>query len=474
MKKSFLWVLVSCLVMGLLSCAKQKEKEVVILSVNDMHASIDMFPQLGALVDSLRAVYPDLLLFSGGDNRTGNPVNDQYDPTSYPMAILMKTLGFDASATGNHEFDAGLPAFQKVIELSEFPYLCANINIPDSVKLDVIPATVIENQGLKIGLIGVVEVSSNGLPSAHPSNLTQVSFVPAPEMIGQYAGMADTCDLVFLLSHCGFEEDVELTPLVPFVDVIIGGHSHTLVENTQIHNGVLVTQAGSKLGNVVMTKVKVVDGKVVEKTSQAINLKEYPKKNLEIQALVDQLNDSDALKVVLATAEADFETYEQLGCMMTDGERYCTGADFAFQNTGGVRIPRFPAGPITVKDVYTIDPFENHVIVYRMTGEQLVEYIKDSYRGNGNTPSYVSGMSCVVKADAEGNPVDVIITPDGKKFDLTKEYVVAMNSYMASTTNFESLDGGNDTYRTSEDMMMEYLRAKGTVNYAGVSRVGVE
>lgn len=474
MKKSILWVFVSCLILGMISCTKQNEKEVVIVSVNDMHASIDMFPQLGALVDSLRVVYPDLLLLSGGDNRTGNPVNDQYNPTSYPMAILMKELGFNASAAGNHEFDAGLPAFQKVIELSGFPYLCSNINIPDSVKLDLIPATVIENQGLKIGLVGIIEVSSNGLPSAHPSNLTQVSFVPAPDMIGQYAGIADTCDLVFLLSHCGFEEDVELTPLVPFVDVIIGGHSHTLVESTQIHNGVLVTQAGSKLGNVILTKVKVRDGKVVEKTSQAINLKKYPKKNQKIQELVDQLNDSEALKVVLATAEADFETYEQLGCMMTDGVRYCTGADCAFQNTGGVRIPNFAAGPITVKDVYTIDPFENHIIVYRMTGEQLIEYIKDSYRGNGNTPSYVSGMSCVVKADADGNPLDVTINFDDKKFDPTMEYVVAMNSYMASTTTFESLDGGNDTYRTSEDMMMEYLRAKGSVNYAGVSRVAVE
>ena len=79
------------------------EAEIAILSVNDMHASIDQFPKFATLVDSLRAVYPDLLLFSAGDNRTGNPVNDQYDPVNYPMIELMNQTGFDLSTVGNHE-----------------------------------------------------------------------------------------------------------------------------------------------------------------------------------------------------------------------------------------------------------------------------------------------------------------------------------------------------------------------------------
>ena len=61
------------------------ETELVILSVNDIHANIDMFPKFATMVDSLRSIYPDMLLFSAGDNRTGNPVNDQYDPVNYPM-----------------------------------------------------------------------------------------------------------------------------------------------------------------------------------------------------------------------------------------------------------------------------------------------------------------------------------------------------------------------------------------------------
>ena len=147
------------------------ETEINILSVNDMHASVDMFPQFAALVDSLRGVYPDLLVFSAGDNRTGNPVNDQYDPVNYPMIELMNRTGFDLSAVGNHEWDGNIVNLQHDIERAKFPFLCANVFIPDSVKLDIKPFEIIENQGLKIAVIGMIELRHDGLPGAHPVNL---------------------------------------------------------------------------------------------------------------------------------------------------------------------------------------------------------------------------------------------------------------------------------------------------------------
>ena len=64
---------------------KVKEQKVFIVSTNDMHANIDNFPQLAALIDSLRSVHPDLLLFSAGDNRSGNPINDRYAESTKPM-----------------------------------------------------------------------------------------------------------------------------------------------------------------------------------------------------------------------------------------------------------------------------------------------------------------------------------------------------------------------------------------------------
>ena len=95
-----------------------------------MHSAIEKMPQIAAIVDSLRAIDPFLLVLSGGDNRTGNPYNDLYEPVSYPMVSMMNLIGFDASALGNHEYDSKVDGLAKVISLSNFPYLAANISCP--------------------------------------------------------------------------------------------------------------------------------------------------------------------------------------------------------------------------------------------------------------------------------------------------------------------------------------------------------
>ncbi|MBR3491835.1 MAG: metallophosphoesterase, partial [Bacteroidales bacterium] len=147
------------------------EVEVNILSVNDMHAAIDQFPKFAAMVDSLRGVYPDLLVFSAGDNRTGNPVNDQYDPVNYPMTALMNKVGFDACTVGNHEWDAGIAILNNDIKRADFPFLCANVIIPSTVDLDIKPFVIIENQGVKLAVIGLIEIRHDGIPGSHPDNL---------------------------------------------------------------------------------------------------------------------------------------------------------------------------------------------------------------------------------------------------------------------------------------------------------------
>ena len=109
MKKIFNILIISLL---LISCAANKpssnngSKEIVILTVNDMHGHIERMPRLGFVADSLRELYPNLLIFSAGDNRTGNSYNDFYpNHSNYPMIKLMNEIGFDLSAIGNHEFD---------------------------------------------------------------------------------------------------------------------------------------------------------------------------------------------------------------------------------------------------------------------------------------------------------------------------------------------------------------------------------
>ena len=102
-----------------------QKQEVHILAVNDMHATLEAFPKLAAIADSLRTLYPSLLVFSAGDNRTGNPLNDMYEVSSYPMVSLMNQVGFNASAVGNHEFD--VKTLAPLMGYSNFSYISANM-----------------------------------------------------------------------------------------------------------------------------------------------------------------------------------------------------------------------------------------------------------------------------------------------------------------------------------------------------------
>ena len=435
-----------------------------------MHSAIDRMPQLADLADSLRSVYPHLLVLSAGDNRTGNPINDQYQPTNYPMIALMNKVGFDASAIGNHEWDGDVEGLQQNIEEAHFPFLCANAMIPETVDLEVKPYVVLENQGLKIALLGLVETTASGIPGAHPMHFKQVSFKKGEEVIPEYLFLKTQSNVFLLLSHLGYEEDLEVADRFPQFDAILGGHTHTLVEPPTMRNGVMVTQAGSSLKYATLTLVTVEKGQVMEVKAQNINLQNRKTCNKEVQTLLDEFNSDSRFGEAIATATTKFENREQLGCMVTDGIRVVSGADFAFNNTGGIRIDHKKKGPITVKDVYDIDPFGNEVVVYTMTGKQLERFIMESYKKNGRCASYVSGMCYKVNTAADGYPKSVEIRLDHGRFSMDAHYKVAMNSFMASTVRFDSLDEGESMFMTSEEMVIQFLRGKKTVSYQGVHR----
>ena len=442
------------------------DSEIVILSVNDMHANIDLFPKFAGMVDSLRIVYPDLLLFSAGDNRTGNPVNDQYDPVNYPMTALMNKVGFDLTAVGNHEWDGDVYNFHNDIERADFPFVCANVLVPDSVDLDIKPYVTFENQGATIAVIGMIELRHDGLPGAHPKNLTKVGFKRGAEVLPEYRYLRNQFDAVILLSHCGLEDDMELAQSNPWLDAIIGGHTHTLIEHPSETNGVLITQSGSNLKYATLVKLKVKNHKVVSKEAIVLDVNKVRKENAEIRKMVSDFNDAPAMNEAIAVAKTKFETPEELGSMLTDAIREVSGADFAFQNTGGIRISHLKKGPITVKDVYSIDPFTNDVVVYKMNGAQVKHFILNTYRKNGGYPSYVSGMTYAVDDDGK----NVWVTMERETFSTNKIYKVAMNSYMASTINIESVDEGQSMFMTSEEMLIEFLRKHKEVDYQGVVR----
>lgn len=472
MKKNI--ILIYALLLIAISDSWASKREIHILAANDMHATIDAFPQLAAIIDSLRTEDPSLLVFSGGDNRTGNPLNDKYEISSYPMVTLMNMVGFNASTLGNHEFDTH--SLSRLIGLSDFRYICANVFPSDSANIKLVPYQVFDVEGLKVGVIGCIQLSPNGIPSTHPDNVKGIAFKPAQEVIPQYEWLSRECDATILLSHLGYPDDIKMAEMFPWLDLIIGGHTHTQLKGDEIHNGILITQNKNKfMGCVTYITLTIENGKVVGKKAEYINVMKYPKKNKVVQAMVDHFSCNPAFNRVLALAEEPFEAREELGCMMCDAYIEECNTDLAVENPGGVRIDSHPAGDITVLDVLEMDPFDNHAVILELTGEELVTMLRTYCHNKVWSFPYVGGFKCELTID-RSNPGIIksvkLFTLDGRKFDMKKRYRVATNSYVPATSKIPK---GSDRILNMQttDLLMRYLENKKSVNYRGVRRLTV-
>lgn len=483
MKRLLYFLIVSVL---LASCAVKQprnshdQKELVILSINDMHGKIQNISRLAYVADSLRNKYPELVVVSAGDNRTGNPYNDKFPgKPNFPMINIMNEIGFDVSELGNHEFDGNIDGIRYFVDNTNFPVICANtfftgypdIQLPDYVTI----TRRINGDDVKIIMLGMIETGNDGKPSAHEKNMINVDFKPAEEMIGDYLYLRDSCDVFVLLSHCGLSEETKFAGKYPEFDLIIGGHSHDLYTE-QFDNGVLYTQSKSYVTYATVTKIRFDKGKIVAKASQPIDLSKVTKINAVIQKEVDGYYANPEFHTVLGFAKTQFDGLDALGAFMADAARYITKTDIGMQNPGGVRLDSLHGGNITKADVFAVDPFDNELVIAKMTGRQVEDYLNVSSTADGGC-THVSGITYTIdyihsddgqsgfmnaKAYLEnGEPVD----PDGI-------YTVAINSYMAKWAQGHCISI-ETTDHTANDGEILYLKDHESLDYKGVSRYTV-
>jgi len=454
-----------------------EEKQAIIFAVNDIHATLDNFPKLAWVVDSLRAIYPDMLLVAAGDNQTGNPVNDQYPEKGLPVIDLMNATGFDISAVGNHEFDSSPEGFSKLSQKAKFSFISANVAADDSLNILLKPYRIITlPNGLKIAFLGLLHINQNGIPDSHPDNVKGFTFRSPFDAAPGYIGLKDQSEIFIALTHIGFENDVKLAETMPGgIDVIIGGHSHTRVEKEQVFNGILITQAENKLKYGTLIKItRKSDGNLV-KSMELLDIRNRKNEKPAIRAIVDKYNDNPVLKEVIATASGDFSSYEELGYLMADAQRAAAGADIALVNPGGVRIDRLASGPVRVMHVFQLDPFGNELVVTRLTGHEIRSLMLAAYPVDDRLPIYPSGIRTRLRLDASGNLGDVVLMAEnGSPLEMDKTYTVAMNSYMTLVYKYTHADQGQSLFITTADATISYLRKiKDVRSYKGEKRVVV-
>jgi 5'-nucleotidase len=246
---------------------KEKIKKLTILYTNDTHSRIDPFPdndpkypgqggfaRRAAVIKRIRSEEKNVLLLDAGDIFQGTPYFNYYHgELEYK---LMTQMGYDAVTLGNHDFDLGVDNIVKQMPHAGFSFLNCNYDLSDTALAGkVLPYKVFSNDGLKIGVFGL-GIELEGLVDKRLYGNTKYNDpVACANTSAAYLKHEMKCDYIICLSHLGYKydsskiSDCVLVPQTKFIDLVIGGHTHTFLNepvNASNSEGktTLITQAG--------------------------------------------------------------------------------------------------------------------------------------------------------------------------------------------------------------------------------------
>jgi 5'-nucleotidase / UDP-sugar diphosphatase len=404
-------------------------------------------------------------LIDAGDFCDGTPFSTEYKGEADMAA--MNAAGYDLGTVGNHEFSNPLDQLKKVIAASNHPILCANATETSTGKPLSLPYEIRQVGPVRVGIFGLVTREAATYPAAKEGITIAPEVETARKIVPELRGKAD---IILLISHCGQDVDEELARGVPGIDVIVGGHSHSRLPSGEIVwrsedlkadevNGTVIVQAhqwGGELGRLDLLFEKGADGawKVDRYRARLIPVTKAIPPDPTVAAVVDRYWQPIAGRYgeVVGSAAADFASRGDDRAeynLVADAVRETYGADVEMENLGGVRSP-LVQGPITRGDLVTMDPFNNTVVTFKVTGQELKQILKRY------TPA-VSGVRYRVE-----NHELVEATVGGQPIDDGRIYTGAANSYFANY----ALKGitVENTGKPRLDVLIEFIRAKGTIH----------
>ncbi|MGE4619485.1 MAG: nucleoside transporter C-terminal domain-containing protein [Planctomycetota bacterium] len=452
-KKSIFIQLVVLLLM-LAPVVSFAEDRLVVLHVNDMHGQL--LPRKGSDADTgglaglqkiVSAVRKEvgsdhLLLLDAGDWFQGTP--EGADEGGIHMIRAMEVLGFDATTLGNHDFDYGIDNLIQLIQSTNIPVLASNVADSDQRLKDVtVTEKIIARGGFQVGLIGILTPDApNIIAPAVGKELTVAPLAPAVEAARDRLHAAGA-DLIVVLSHSGVLHERKLAADVSGIDLIVGGHSHTLVDPPWIEprHKTVVAQVGAKTRHVGRIEFKrSSDGVVVTSSVQdviSVNKAEDPALLQLISSVEDRVGKSmDRIvgqsPVALETAghKEDGAVSSPLGRWICDAMSRAAGVPVSFHNHGGIRSG-LPKGQIQYRDLFEISPFGNRVAVVTLSGKQLLELIQRSISTHGRGLDF-HGVSIELTPVVQGAQQVVEVRVADVVVEDQQQFKVATNDYLAS------------------------------------------
>jgi 5'-nucleotidase / UDP-sugar diphosphatase len=407
------------------------------------------FVPIDAHVAALRATYGDdsVLYLDGGDLLTGTPLMEYpvHGAHGGAMVDLLASSGADAWVLGNHELDRGWENAAALIAASPIPALSANVRSSADPKQPGFPGllrhVILEANDVTVGVFGLTTPSLSRLASAE--TMAHLDVWPLRNVAAaEVAALEPEVDLVVALTHTGIESDRRLAAQVPGIDLIVGGHSHTALVPPEKVGNTWIVQAGSYARQLGVLDITVEDGTIVRFNGELRNL--FPDAlpgpaSVDTRALVkrwgDEIDEKYHTPVGQATGPLVKHSGDDtpLGRWAADIVAAHADADVGLYNRGGLRAD-LPGGSLTLGNLYEVFPFGNEVVVFDVTGDQLVvmalrglhiltekDYLPLEFGGLRITYGYRMGAPELEELLVGGEPVDPART-----------YTVATNSFVAA------------------------------------------
>ena len=373
-----------------------KTKKFTILHTNDFHGDFlaevkagggkltGGLALLSGYINKVRSEEENVLYVIAGDMVQGSLIDAEYKGIS--TMEIMNYLAPDVVALGNHEFDYGLPHLLFLEKMANFPIVNANLYIKKYNKRLMNPYLIIKKAGFDILFTGIITEKIMDSLKQDPLISSFVSLNEASQEVGKIcnAYKKDDIDLTILLTHIGFDSDVKLAKLLKpewGVDMIIGGHSHTILDRPKKVNHVLIAQAGVGSDQLGRFDITVDDdtNSIVDYQWQLIPIEEglAPKdENLEkyiesFRTDVDRKYASLVSKLAMQLTHPQREIETSLGNLLADAFNTQSEADVMLVGSGSIRVKAL--GPvITRKDLLACFPYDDSLHKFAITGQQLL------------------------------------------------------------------------------------------------------
>jgi 5'-nucleotidase len=497
--------LISCAALAVMAGSAAAEYKLTILHTNDFHARFEPInkydsgcgaednaegkcfggsARLVSAIEAARARAGNSILVDGGDQFQGTLFYTYYKGKL--TARMMNKMGYDAMTVGNHEFDDGPEVLRGFMDAVNFPVLMSNADVSrEPLLAGKLPkSVVIEKGGEKIGLIGLTPQDTDELASPGPNIIFTDPADAVQDEVDKLTEMG--IDKIIVLSHSGFGVDQRVAAATTGVDVIVGGHSNTLLSNTNeraagpypvMVGDTAIVQAyayGKFLGELNVTFDDA--GKVIEAVGEPILMDAaVPEDDATVAAIAEAAKPLQEIRDrVVAVTEVEIggdravcRAQEcSMGNLIADAMLARVrdqSIDVAIQNGGGIRAS-IDAGEVTMGEVLTVLPFQNTLSTFQVTGAVLLEALENGVsqveEGAGRFPQ-VAGMSFTFDASAPAGARVSEAMIGGEPIDPARLYGVVSNNYVRTGGDgykmFVNAQNAYDFGPDLADVTAEYL-----------------